>query len=256
MPQQAPYKGDSRPLIGICSRPCEGEVDAGRTAINQAYADKIAAAGGLPIGLPYAEFAADMAHALIARIDGLLLTGGGDMDPSSFGGQVYDARSHADIDGNLPLRDSFEAAMAREAWEIDMPTLGICRGSQMLNVFRGGTLWRDVREQAADVDVSRHLMIDHFDHPCHRVQIMEGSRLHEVLGVDELAVNSVHHQCICAPAPGARISIRAKDSTPEGIEYPQRTFFMGVQWHPEMMDNTPQLFEAFVRAARAFAASR
>lgn len=247
---------DARPLIGICSRPCEGPIDAGRTAINQAYADKIAAAGGLPIALPYAEFAASMAHALIDRIDGLLLTGGGDLDPASFDGRAYDARSHAQVEGCLPLRDAFEAAMAREAWELDMPTLGICRGSQMLNVFRGGTLWRDVREQAADVDVRRHLMIDHFDHPCHRVQVMRDSRLHDVLGVDDLPVNSVHHQCICSPAPGARISIRATDSTPEGIEYPERTFFMGVQWHPEMMDNTPQLFEAFVSAARSFAASR
>ncbi|MCI1665577.1 MAG: gamma-glutamyl-gamma-aminobutyrate hydrolase family protein [Atopobiaceae bacterium] len=234
-----------RPVIGICSRPDEtGE----HTYIAQNYASRVTAAGGIPVGLPYCDEAADMAAELMGRIDGLLLTGGGDVCPDGFGGHPYADESHAPIDGLLPDRDSFEWAAAKAAWAIDLPCLGVCRGVQVLNVVHGGTLARDVSElgHANEID---HVMKPPFDRPYHHVRIDGTSRLGEILRVSEAEVNSIHHQAICSAAPDAKVVAWANDGTIEAIEFDQRTFFMGVQWHPEITGSMPLLFRAFVGAA-------
>lgn len=234
-----------RPLIGICSRP--GYVDKNTSAIGTFYADAIQDAGGIPIALPHGFGVAAMADEIIERIDGLLLTGGGDITPDGFGGSPYAAGCVAKISFLSAERDVFEFAAVRAAWDLDLPCLGICRGMQVMNVSFGGTLVRDISE----------LGKGHMDHACfergdeviHSVRVKPDSQLHDILGADDVQVNSMHHQAISAIADGGVIDAWAPDGTPEGLEFPERTFFLGVQWHPEQLGNTPQLFNAFVDAA-------
>jgi putative glutamine amidotransferase len=240
---------NGRPIIGICSRPEEGgKVYSEHTCIASDYATRVAAAGGIPVALPYGDYAAGMADELMHAIDGLLLTGGGDVCPDDFGGHPYDEGSTAAIDGECPFRDAFEWEAAKAAWDLDLPTLGICRGIQVLNVAHGGTLVRDVSE-LGNADELKHVQEAPFDRPCHHVSIDPTSQLGRILGKDEACVNSIHHQAICTVAPDARVVAKATDGTLEGIEFDQRTFCIGVQWHPEITGSMPELFRAFVEAA-------
>ena len=240
------------PLIGICSRP--GYQDADVSAIGTFYADAVQDAGGIPIGLPFGFGVASMADRIIGRIDGLLLTGGGDITPTGFGGSPYAEGCTAKVDFLSAERDVFEWAATRAAWDIDLPCLGICRGMQVMNVSFGGTLVRDISE----------LGEGHIDHACffrgtevvHDVHVKRGTKLEAILGERAIHVNSMHHQAIKDLAEGARISAWSDDGVPEGLEFDERTFFVGVQWHPEQIRNTPKLFEAFVDAARERALAR
>lgn len=240
-------KDDFMPLIGICSRP--GYQDADVSVIGTHYADAVQDAGGIPIALPFGFGVAAMADKIVNRIDGLLLTGGGDIAPSSFGGKPYAEGCSAKVDFMSAERDVFEWAATRAAWDMDLPCLGICRGMQVMNVTFGGTLVRDISE----------LGEGHIDHACffrgtevvHQVRMVPDTRLSQILGVETVDVNSMHHQALKGLARGARISAWSDDGIVEGIEFTDRSFFMGVQWHPEQIGNTPQLFEAFVEAARA-----
>ena len=238
---------DPRPLIGICSRQTDDAEPA--AAIAMSYVNRVREAGGIPIILPHGVQDAEIASDFVARLDGLLLTGGGDICADSFGGHPYAEVCKAAIHYQSAERDAFEYAMLLAAWDVDLPVLGICRGMQVMNVSFGGTNVRDVSELEGK-------RLSHARFGCgkqiaHRVSIESDSLLFEVLGTDDLAVNSMHHQAIYHPAPAARITAQAPDGTPEGLEFPERTFFLGVQWHPEQICNTPQLFEAFVDAARA-----
>lgn len=247
--EEARAKGDMRrhPLIGISSHP---DYETGeKTQITQTYATAVTLAGGIPVALPCEPNSLDLIKPLLGRIDGLLLTGGGDIDPAAFGGQAYEEWSHADVAYVCRTRDDFEEALVKAAWEMDLPTLGICRGMQVMNVALGGRMVRDVSEQRGFV-AELHLMEEPFTRPCHRVHIEEGSRLAQILGGCDLGVNSIHHQAISTPAPRGNVICHAVDGTPEGLEFPERTFFLGVQWHPEINGDNPQLFEAFVDAAR------
>lgn len=234
-----------RPLIGICSRP--GYTDENVSAINTSYADAVQDAGGIPVALPHGFGVAAMASEIVERLDGLLLTGGGDITPDGFGGSPYAVGCRANISYLSAERDVFEWAAVLAAWEQDLPCLGICRGMQVMNVSFGGTIVRDISE----------LGNDRIDHACffrgteviHEVSIEPDTILSQILGVEKLGVNSMHHQAVKDPAPGSRISAWATDGTPEGLEFPERAFFVGVQWHPEQILNTPQLFEAFIDAA-------
>lgn len=247
MSRTARERDGRRPVIGICARPNES---GDKTYIAEDYAHRVAVAGGIPVGLPYGEGAASMAAELVDRIDGLVLTGGGDVSPDGFGGHPYVEWSKAPIDGLLPCRDAFEAALVDSAWALDLPTLGICRGVQVMNVSRGGTLVRDVSELNNPMTLA-HYMERPFDRPVHRLFIERGSRLAAILGTTEMEVNSIHHQAIAQPAPEGRVVAHAEDGTPEALEFDEKTFFIGVQWHPEILGTTPQLFQALVDAAAA-----
>ncbi|MCH3943614.1 MAG: gamma-glutamyl-gamma-aminobutyrate hydrolase family protein [Atopobiaceae bacterium] len=237
---------DVRPVIGICSRPDESDEHA---VVSNDYSDCIAQAGGIPVALPIGNAATGMAWELAERLDGLVLTGGGDVCPQSFGGHAYAEGTCAPLEGLLPCRDEFECAMAIYAWQNDLPTLGICRGAQVMNVSRGGTLVRDVTEQGHPATLA-HYMREPYDRPQHTIELVRGSGLANLLGVTELEVNSIHHQAISTPAPDGRIVAYALDGTPEAIEFDGRSFFVGVQWHPEILRSTPQVFDALVGAAR------
>ncbi len=236
-----------RPLIGICSRP--GEEDPELSYINSHYANAVQAAGGIPVALPYGFEAASIAHEIIERIDGLLLTGGGDVSEEGFGGNNYAKGCVARISFMSAERDVFEWAAVRAAWDTNLPCLGICRGMQVMNVSFGGTLVRDISETRPDSTIN-HLQPKPWNVPVHKVQIEATSWLAQILGGLDFEVNSIHHQAIAEPAPAGRIVAWAPDGTPEGIEFDEKPFFMGVQWHPEQMGTMPQLFEAFIDACR------
>lgn len=244
--QAAEHK--KRPLIGICSRPSYVAGDDNVSAISTFYADAVQDGGGIPVALPHGFGVANIANEIVERIDGLLLTGGGDISPDAFGGKPYEDGCVAKISFLSAERDVFEWAAVRAAWKIDLPCLGICRGMQVMNVSFGGTLVRDISELGGGR--INHACFERGSEPIHDVRIERGTQLHSILGCEQLSVNSMHHQAVSTAAKGARITAWAPDGTPEGLEFPERTFFVGVQWHPEQILNTPQLFEAFVDAAR------
>ena len=196
-------------------------------------------------------------RALVAELDGVLFTGGGDIDPVFYGEprhpEVYDAE---------PGRDEFEIDLARRAMDADVPVLAICRGSQVLNVAAGGTLIQDIpsamtTELPHSVDVPK-------DCVAHDIRVARGSRLHEVLGsaVDAACacrVNSRHHQSVARLGGGLVATAIAPDGVIEGIEVPAARFCVGVQWHPENFWRSGEfrpLFDAFVGAARERLAAR
>ncbi|MBQ9058804.1 MAG: gamma-glutamyl-gamma-aminobutyrate hydrolase family protein [Atopobiaceae bacterium] len=236
----------NRPLIGICAR---NDKAAGYTSIGQTYADRIAEAGGIPVALPLLADGPSMAQELVGRIDGLLLTGGADTGEQSFGGHPYETGSVAPLYAPCQLRDSFEEAMIAAAWNEDLPILGVCRGMQVLNAARGGTLIRDISE----LDGTRklvHLMSEPFDEPYHHVSLNPASRLAQILDSSEIETNSLHHQAVATPAPGAHVVGHASDGVIEAIEFPELTYCIGVQWHPEYFSGRHPLFESFVEAAQ------
>ncbi len=190
-------------------------------------------------------------RALIETLDGVLLTGGGDVDPVLYG----EAR-HPTISDAEPGRDEFEIDLARRAMAADLPLLAICRGSQVLNVAAGGTLVQDI-PSAVTTDLP-HSLTEPKDCIAHPIQIARGSRLHNVLGaaVDAACtcrVNSRHHQSVGRLGKELVASAVAADGVIEAIEAPNATFCVGVQWHPENFWRTGEfkpLFDAFVEAAR------
>jgi putative glutamine amidotransferase len=190
-------------------------------------------------------------RAVIDTIDGVLLTGGGDVDPVFYGQErhpsVYDAE---------PGRDEFEIDLARRAMEADLPVLAICRGAQVLNVAAGGTLVQDI-PSAVTTELTHSLDVPK-DSVAHDIHIISDTRLHAALGgaVDASCachVNSRHHQSVGSLGKSLVASATAPDGVIEGIEAPEARFCVGVQWHPENFWRTGEfrpLFDAFVAAAR------
>jgi putative glutamine amidotransferase len=190
-------------------------------------------------------------RALIDTLDGVLLTGGGDVDPV-----LYGEERHPTVEDAEPGRDEFEIDLARRAMAADLPLLAICRGSQVLNVAAGGTLVQDI-PTAVTTDLA-HSVQEPKDRVAHPIHITRGSRLHNALGatVDAACtcrVNSRHHQSVGTLGAGLAASATAPDGVIEAIEASQATFCVGVQWHPENFWRTGEfrpLFDAFVAAAR------
>jgi putative glutamine amidotransferase len=190
-------------------------------------------------------------RAVLDVLDGVLLTGGGDIDPV-----LYGEERHPTVDDAEPGRDEFELDLARRAMESDMPLLAICRGAQVLNVAAGGTLVQDI-PSAIETELT-HTLKDPKDCIAHAIRITRGSRLHEALGtgVDAACscrVNSRHHQSVGMLGRDLVASAVAGDGVIEAIEAPRATFCLGVQWHPENFWRTGEfkpLFDAFVEAAR------
>jgi len=188
---------------------------------------------------------------LLQTIDGVLLTGGGDVDPALYG----EAR-HETVEDAEPGRDEFEIDLARRAMERDLPVLAICRGAQVLNVAAGGTLVQDI--PSGVTSELAHSVKEPKDSIAHDIRIASDSRLYAALGsaVDSSCacrVNSRHHQSVGKLGRDMVASATAADGVIEGIEVPYRSFCVGVQWHPENFWRTGEfkpLFDAFVSAAR------
>lgn len=203
-------------------------------------------AGGLPRCL---EWVGARPNDAIAEVDGLMLTGGPDVDPALWGGRLHPTMHLA-----KPGRDAYEIAMVRLAVERDLPVLAICRGLQVLNVALGGTLVDDIPSRIGGA--LAHALREPADALAHKVSVTRDSLLGHVLarrlaGGATVQVNSRHHQSVQDVAPGLVISSTAPDGVVEAVEHPDRSFCVGVQWHPENFWRTGDfstLFEAFCAA--------
>ena len=188
---------------------------------------------------------------VLSEVDGVLLTGGGDVDPL-----FYREERHPSVEDAEPGRDEFELDLARRALAADLPLLAICRGAQVLNVAAGGTLVQDIPSRLASR--IRHSVQEPKNALSHEIAIAPGSRLEQVLGphverARACRVNSRHHQSVGRIGEGFTVSAAAPDGVVEGIEAANARFCVGVQWHPENFWATGEfrgLFEAFVSAAR------
>ncbi len=233
-----------RPLIGITSRHTTNESGLPVVQIMRAYVTALIDAGAVPILIP-PDLPEDGWRSLFSRLDGILFSGGADIDPEHFAGQPHQT---VDVEAE---RDTIELALLRAAAEGDKPFLGICRGLQVMNVALGGTLYTHILDQLPNA-----LQHDQHDKPrstlTHPVRVEEGTRLAEILGQPLMQVNSLHHQGIKDLAPNLKATAFASDGLIEGIELPEHKFAVAVQWHPEWMRDSAEmrkLFKSFVEAA-------
>ena len=211
------------------------------------YIEALQGAGGLPVLIPQSLPDEDVQQ-LYGHLHGLVLPGGGDLDP-----QLYGAARHPATDSVDPERDRVELYLTRQAVADHKPFFGICRGVQVLNVALGGTLYQDVPSEL-DNPQPHYFRAPEFqrDHLGHTIQVEEDSLLARCLGTPLVEVNSRHHQSAREVPAGLNIVARAPDGVIEALELPQHPFALGVQWHPENLQaQAPMraLFEQFVAAA-------
>jgi putative glutamine amidotransferase len=222
----------------------QGEPSQLEMALGMKYLRAIELAGGIPVVIPPLQ--PDAIDALLDQVAGLCLSGGPDLDP-----QAYGAGRHALLGPTWSDLDAFELAVARAADARGLPILAICRGLQVLNVARGGTLHQHLPEIVGDGIT--HRQTEPGRQTTHGVTVDAGSRLGLVLGRTETEVNSFHHQSVDRLGEDLVVSARASDGTVEGLEGVDHGFVLGVQWHAECLVEQPEhaaLFSAFIEAAR------
>jgi putative glutamine amidotransferase len=236
-----------RPVIGITTYDGNSPSGLPIVAVQTAYIRAILQAGGVPVLLPNQLGREDWAG-LVSRLDGILLTGGGDIAPHLFSGAPHPKVGDVDEE-----RDSLELPLLRFAVDEGLPFLGICRGCQVVNVALGGTLYTHIPDQVpTDIrhDCYPELPRTHLAHP---VRVEEDSQISKILGEAILQVNSLHHQAIKDLAAPLKPVAYAPDGLIEAVELPGHPFGYAVQWHPEWLTDqqpTRNLFKAFVEAAR------
>jgi putative glutamine amidotransferase len=238
-----------RPMIGIT---CDLDLGTGREArapgrgvhvLYDDYVQAVLASGGLPVLLP-AVISEDSRAAYAQHLHGLLIPGSpADIDPACYGEEP-----HARLGPVNPLRTDFELQLVSLALRRELPVFGICGGAQVLNVALGGSLYQDIPSQ-----VSKAYKHSGFSERAHTVDIVAGTRLAAILGIQEMRVNSLHHQAVKVPGQGMVVSASARDGVIEAVEISSRPFVVGVQWHPERLfvadEAAQRLFSAFVQAA-------
>ena len=249
------------PIIGITATLKEDEDAVAERPLGRFvradldYVEGVAGAGGAPVVLPPAGDER-VAESVIQSLDGLLLSGGSDLDPGYYGEEPV-----PELGVTLPERDAFEMALVRIALRRGMPVFGICRGMQVLNVALGGTLYQDLPSQW-ERDLLKHRQATPKWQPTHEVRIEDGSYIASVMGRKMVKVNSYHHQGIRALAEGLVVTGRSTDAVIEAVEAADLSewWLLGVQWHAEAMRGAgPQqesLFEAHVSAAERHALRR
>ncbi len=246
-----------KPLIGLSPTPELLEMEHGtfrRHALSDNYSMAIEAAGGIPVMLPahYTDI-----EAMLDRLDGVVITGGGDIDPSRYGQEPYKKTEGVDAE-----RDEFEQAIVHAAIERDMPLLGICRGLQMLNVALGGTLHQDLADLYAGSHEHRQQALKiHHEETFQVATLSPGdSPLRALADSDQIEINSFHHQGIDTLAQPLDIMATTGDGLIEAVYHPGMSYCVAVQWHPEMLapnhKDAAALFRSFIDAAVSFAATR
>ena len=230
----------SRPVIGICSAIESARWAAWEVVVNlspRTYSLALQRAGGVALILPPDDSVAEAPDELLDLLDALILAGGSDIDPGSYG-----AKPRPETKNTWPERDRFELALGTRALERDMPVLGICRGMEMLNVIHGGTL-----NQHLGLELHRHTPGVFTDH---RVQLEPGSLAARVVGAETTEVKSAHHQAVEELGEGVVVTGHADDGVVEAIELPDKSFAVGVLWHPEE-DEQSRVVGSLVEEARS-----
>jgi putative glutamine amidotransferase len=237
----------ARPTIGICmplERARWGAWDLDAFLLPRSYVDAVHRAGAMALLLaPDPQLVEDPDEAL-DRIDGLMLAGGADIDPGAYG-----APAHPETIGSVPARDAFEVALVRRALARDMPFLGICRGMQVMNIARGGTLHQHLPELVGHQEHRR--VLGTFDGADHDVRLAPGSLAARAAGEELHHAKSHHHQGVDRVGEGLVVTgWAAMDELPEALEAQGSRFALGVQWHPEA-DETSRLIAALVQETQA-----
>jgi putative glutamine amidotransferase len=229
-----------RPIIGITTY---GRDEENRFRLPCLYVDSVRRAGGIAVLIPPGDEPWDE---LFGLIDGLIFAGGSDVDPSLYGGRLHETISSIDAE-----RDQSELALARRVANSELPTLGICRGHQLLNVALGGTLHEHLPDVVGEEVLHRLPPREPSEHP---ITVDAESRLAGILGEQEFAAASWHHQAVRDPAQGMVAVARAPDGTIEGCELKSHPWLFTVQWHPELTAHTnatqQRLFDSLVEACR------
>ncbi len=239
--------GRQRPLIGVSATTSNGS-----SRVYGTYYDAVIRAGGMPVIIPVDTTTAYLAE-VVKELDGLLLVGGVDVDPSFFGETAHEKLGDVDT-----LRDVNELKLIRFATNRNIPILGVCRGEQILNVALGGSLIQDIPSQVEDQSLTHRVSAG--AQRIHAVDIVPGSTLHKILGKTSLEVNSAHHQAVKTPAKGAHIDATSADGVVEAIDfYPVRRI-LGVQWHPEGFKGSDEdmnkIFDFFVGESALYMKAR
>jgi putative glutamine amidotransferase len=238
---------EGRPVIGLCTaleRARWSHWDQQAALLPRSYMLAVQRAGGIAVMLPPDPRAGEEAGAWIDIVDALVLAGGADVDPGTYGAEPDPHTTHT-----VPERDAFEVALALCAMERDVPLLGICRGMQVMNVARGGTLIQHLPDDVGHTDHRRSLGT--FENADHDVRLAGGSLAERAARERIHSTKSHHHQGVDELGEGFEITGWATiDDLPEAIEDPARRFALGVQWHPEA-DPTSHLIAALVEEARA-----
>jgi len=232
-----------RPIIGIT---CNFDPEEENFWFKRYYANSIWKAGGIPFSIPHLSGLLDNCDSILNEIDGLLLSGGSDIDPNLFGQEPKFELKQID-----PVRDRVELELAEAAIEREFPVLAICRGIQIINVAAGGSLYQDLRRQKDQV--LSHQQDAPRSHPTHSVEVSEGSILRDTIGQKKIKVNSLHHMNVDEVGTGFKVTARSSDGLIEAIEHDSAPFQLGVQWHPEAMvgndESSRLLFSRFVKAS-------
>lgn len=213
-------------------------------ALGLTYLEAVEAAGGIPVIL--APLPARRLESIIDRLDGLCLSGGPDLEPACYG-----AGAHPELGPTEPEVDLFELGLVRAARRRGMPILAICRGMQVLNVSRGGTLVQHLPDLSGEI---HHRQTERASEPTHTVAVAADSRLARIVEADRIEVNSFHHQAIDRLGAGLDPVGWSDDGVIEAVEAPGDVFTVGVQWHAECLTGRPEqarLFESLIAAAEA-----
>lgn len=234
------------PLIGITTWRMTSESGYPWHTVAEAYVQALAQAGALPVLIPLGLPDETLAP-LLARLDGVLFSGGGDIEPEIYGGASRSEVNEVDAD-----RDRLEFELLEDLIEHKRPFLGICRGFQVINVGLGGALYADIASERDGANKHDYYPDWPRHHLAHTVEVNPESRLGRIVGSPLLRVNSLHHQGVSRLASGLQATAYSPDGLIEGLELPAHPFGLAVQWHPECLtDQAPiqALFRAFVEAA-------
>lgn len=243
-----------QPIIGISCRPDISGVYPGRAinAQNKSYTDAILQSGGIPILIPV-EVTGHQLMRIFEQVDGLLFSGGGDVDPNLYN----EAPAVDNLSDIQEVRDIHEIELMRLAMESQKPFFAICRGIQVMNVAVGGTLWQDIAQQYHQpIRHDFYYTDNRFPryYIAHEVSIESTSLLGQILASERIPVNSLHHQGIKDVAPMLQVAAQSDDGLVEALQVKEHPFGLGVQWHPEELVNeyesARKIFAAFVEATR------
>lgn len=238
----------SAPLIGITTFRTKVVRGDYQISLYEAYFQAVEQAGGIPLLIPTGLTETSLSE-LVDVLDGLLLSGGGDIETVRFAGKAHPNVREVDIE-----RDNLEFTLVKLAIKADLPLFGICRGLQVMNVALGGTLYSDIEDQYTDAQRHNYYPGYPQNYPAHSINIVKDSLLARILGATIIKVNSVHHQGIKRIASELIPTAFADDKMVEAVELVDYVFGLGVQWHPEwMLEFQPMqaLFKSFVQAADA-----